>query len=377
MNKSVEKAVEAPFIHVVAVDDGSGNIAMIYEDEAGEYNELIMPSLVEAGVAATFGETPVQAWVVGGNEYTVNPSTTKPLSTLDPDYQVGEVSRVLVNDILVKSGLGGKPCVIGCTIPVNQYYLPADTDGDRTDHARIQEKQASLLSKIESFQGIFTPPEILHVEVYPECLTAYVYCAVAVQERKKMGDDPDGAHTTLIVDLGEFTADFAILETGYKIDRYATYEHGIHKMISFFRSMILRDARSLGLPDVSSMPIKYFKLAIERGYIGSPSDSPAAIAARVDVTPYIERAANKLNELLLADIREVTRGQLISMTRVVFVGGGANLLREQAREWCHTVVIPEEPELAVVRGMHIMLNQRRDSLVEQARNNMKDAEHGR
>ncbi|MGL5304197.1 MAG: plasmid segregation protein ParM domain-containing protein, partial [Aeromonas sp.] len=212
MSEIFSDAAKKPFIYVVAIDDGSGNTAMSFDDEQGKRHELITPSLVEKGVSASFGEEPVLSWVVNGNEYTVNKATTSPLSTLDPDYQIGEVSRVLVNDTLVKAGIGGKPCIVGCSIPVNQYYLPADTDGDKRDKARIAAKKESILSKINSFQNISQPADIIAVEVYPECLPAYVACAFGDYAGKKDGDYPD-EHMTLIVDLGEFTADLAILET--------------------------------------------------------------------------------------------------------------------------------------------------------------------
>lgn len=363
-----EQVEQAPFIHVVAVDDGSGNIAVAYVNEAGEYIEHSQPSLIERGVGAAFGQKGVHAWSADGERYTIKAYTTKPISTLDPDYQVSAASRVLVNDAFARAGLGGQLCAIGATLPVDQYYMPADTGDDPHNWERIKAKEDSLKKAVVSLNGTSTPPTILHVSVYPEAIPAYIYCAYAErpgEDREAIGDYPE-RHKTLVVDLGEFTADFAILATGNEVVAYATHEHGVHRMVEHFRTLLIRDSAKLGLFDVTAMPAGDLKLAIERGFIGSDLNTKAAIAARIDVSSQIKEAADELNRLLLEDIRTLTRGQLKSMTRVVFVGGGANLLREHAQHWHQAVDIPLEPESAIVRGVYLLLSQERDNMIAAA-----------
>ncbi|WP_279448486.1 hypothetical protein [Aeromonas hydrophila] len=142
-------------------------------------------------------------------------------------------------------------------------------------------------------------------------------------------------------------------------------------MVEHFRTLLIRDSSKLGLYDITAMPAGDLKLAIERGYIGSDLSTPAAIAARIDVTSQINEAANELNRLLLEDIRTLTRGQLSTMTRVVFVGGGANLLREHAKQWHHAVDIPLQPESAIVRGVYLLLSQERESMTAAALEQME------
>lgn len=379
MNKPVVKTAEqeqsVPFINVVAVDDGSGNIAVAYENEAGDYIEHSQPSLIERGVGAAFGQKGVHAWDADGERYTTKAYTTKPISTLDPDYQISAASRVLVNDAFARAGLGGQYCSIGATLPVDQYYMPSDTREDPHNWARIRAKEDSLKRSVASLNGTSTPPIILHVAVYPEAIPAYIYCAYAErpgEDREEIGEYPE-RHTTLVVDLGEFTADFAVLATGNEVVSYATHEHGVHRMVEHFRTLLIRDSAKLGLYDITAMPAGDLKLAIERGYIGSDLDTKAAIAARIDVSAQISEAADELNRLLLDDIRTLTRGGLRSMTRVVFVGGGANLLREHAKQWHHSVDIPLEPESAIVRGVYLLLSQEREAMVEAALQQLMEA----
>ncbi|HHO0939075.1 TPA: plasmid segregation protein ParM domain-containing protein [Aeromonas hydrophila] len=371
--KQQEPQVEVPFIHVVAVDDGSGNIAVAYENEAGDYIEHTQPSLIERGVGAAFGQKGVHAWSADGERYTIKAYTTNPISTLEPDYQVSAPSRVLVNDAFARAGLGGKLCSIGCTLPVDQYYMPAGTGDDPRNWTRIKAKEDNLKKAVQSVNGSSTPPTILHVSVYPEAIPAYIYCAYAErpdEDREEIGEYPE-RHKTLVVDLGEFTNDLAILATGNEVVGYATHEHGVHRMVEHFRTLLIRDSSKLGLYDITAMPAGDLKLAIERGYIGSDLSTPAAIAARIDVTSQINEAANELNRLLLEDIRTLTRGQLSTMTRVVFVGGGANLLREHAKQWHHAVDIPLQPESAIVRGVYLLLSQERESMTAAALEQME------
>lgn len=365
MKKQHEQVADSQFIALVAVDDGSGNIAVAYEDAGGRYVEHSQPSIIERGVGAAFGQKGVHAWTTDGEQYTAKAYAANPVSTLDPNYQISRASRVLVNDAFARAGLGGINCVIGCTLPVDQYYMPqSGTDPRNWD--RIRAKQANLKASVTSASGNATPPNILSVAVYPEALPAYYYCAMAERPGEAPGDYPD-RHTTLIVDLGEFTADLAVLATGDEIVSYATHEHGVHRMVERFRAILIRDARQLNLFDVTAMPTGDLKLAITRGYIGSDLNTPQAIAARINVKAQIAEAADELDRLLQEDIRQLTRGQLQSMTRVIFVGGGANWLREHAQKWHHTVDIPLNPEAAIVRGVYLLLSQDGEAMIAKAR----------
>ena len=173
-------------------------------------------------------------------------------------------------------------------------------------------------------------------------------------------------HKTLVVDLGEFTDDLAIIGTGDEIIDFATHENGVHKMVQHFHTLLIRESGRLGLSDPKSMQTVDLKAIIKRGYIGSQLNTPGAIAARVDVTPLIKEAACALNDLLLSDIHTLCRGKMDSLTRIVFVGGGANWLSEQAKGWFHTVDIPKHPELAIVRGVHLLMKSEKASIMKRA-----------
>ena len=361
--KSAERTPEHPnpFVALVALDDGSGNIACSFHDASGAIYESHQPSLIEKGAAAGLGASHMSnsIWETEeGDRFTVRRNPTKPLTTLDPAYQLGQANRVLAIDTMAKANLGGVACVVGCTLPVEQFYNRGD-EAQPVNVERIQAKKANLMKRATNVYGAYESPVILSVKVFPEAFPAYYYCAS--KTRKDGAQDYPEEHKTLVVDLGEFTADLAIISTGNEFVDFSTHEHGVHLMVAHFRTLLARH-----LDDVQSMPDADVKNVIRRGYIGSDKDNPAAIAARIDVTHLIKESADYLNSLLLADIRELARGQMHNLDRIVFVGGGANWLSEQAMQWHHTVDIPSEPHMAVVRGVQLLLQSNAEDLQAEA-----------
>ena len=249
-----------------------------------------------------------------------------------------------------KANLGGVACVVGCTLPVEQFYNRGDAS-QPVNLARIQAKKDNLMGGCTNVYGAYEPPVILSVTVYPEALPAYYYCATREEGNQSYPEE----HKTLVVDLGEFTADYAV--------DFSTHEHGVHLMVSHFRTLLARERH---IEDVQSMLDSDVKAVISRGYIGSSLETPQAIAARIDVSDLVTEAAEYLNNMLQADIRELTRGQMNTLDRIVFVGGGANWLREQASRWHHSVDIPEQPHLAIVRGVQLLLQADADRLMDDA-----------
>lgn len=367
-NKAAANPAEHPnpFVALVALDDGSGNIACSFHDASGTVYESHQPSLIEKGAAAGLGASHMSnsIWETEeGDRFTVRRNPTKPLTTLDPAYQLGQANRVLAIDTMAKANLGGVACVVGCTLPVEQFYNRGD-EAQPVNVERIQAKKANLMKRATNVYGAYESPVILSVKVFPEAFPAYYYCAS--KTRKDGAQDYPEEHKTLVVDLGEFTADLAIISTGNEFVDFSTHEHGVHMMVSHFRTLLARERQRFYLDDVQSMSDADVKAIITRGYIGATLETPAAIAARIDVTPLIKEAAEYLNQMLLADIRELARGQMNTLDRIVFVGGGANWLREQAMQWHHTVDIPSEPHMAVVRGVQLLLQSNAAELQAEA-----------
>lgn len=342
----------------IAIDDGSGNIATHHTDVTGKVIESIAPSCVVPRVLSDLtANVSSQAWKTqDGGSFSVTISDANQINTCTKDYQLSVANRVLVHNAISKL-VDDQPVHLGCTLPTAQFYT-----GDN-DHPialdRIEDKRVNLMKSITNISGEAVSPIIDGITVYPEAIPAYVYCSQ--DENGNIAEDYPEEHTTLVVDLGRFTCDMAIVSTGYQISGYKTTENGVHKLTDYLLTLLNRNAISLGLSDTESYSEDQIKHIINRGYIGSNSEKDSAIAARKDVTPLITEAKEHLSSILFADMKELVK-DFNMLTRIIFVGGGANWLEEQSNQWFHTVDIPTNPEMAIVRGTYLMLKPKVDSL---------------
>ncbi|GAL07895.1 hypothetical protein JCM19237_275 [Photobacterium aphoticum] len=178
--------------------------------------------------------------------------------------------------------------------------------------------------------GAFARPNIAGIKVYPEAIPAYVYTSSLSPETYP------AEHTTLVVDLGRYTCDLAIISTGYQVTSFMTTEHGVQKLVDKFKVLLQQKSSSLGLNDISAFSATNIDQIIDLGYIGSTLETEQAIAARKDVSDLVLEAKEFLNAKILEDAIALAGGDFSMLTRIVFVGGGANWLNEQAQQ-CTTL----------------------------------------
>lgn len=344
---------------LVALDDGSGNIAFSYQDESGKLHEGHQPSIIEKGTAFDLGGVSSSAWEVeNGDRYTVRKASSNPENTCYREYQVSNANRVLVHDTLASAGLGGQHCIIGCTIPTTQYYNKGDAHSP-INTALLQQKKDSIAAKVTNITGNRQQAIVDKVVVFPEAIPAYVYVALA--EDGSMNAEYEDDTKTLVVDLGQFSNDLALIGEGFEVLEYSTSENGVHKMISHFHTLLNRNADALNLKATQALSPSDLRTIIDLGYIGSSSNKESAVNARIDATALINEAAKHLSDLVLSDIMKLLDSNLSTLSRIVFVGGGANWLREHATKWYHTVDIPPQPEMAIVRGVKILLKSQEEN----------------
>jgi plasmid segregation protein ParM len=342
------------FIPLVAIDDGSGNIAYSFLDPDGTLIEGHNPSIIEKGALMDLSGISDSAWVCeSGNAYTVRHASSNPEDTCYREYQVSEANRVLVNNTLANAGLDGQQIIIGCTVPTSHYYNKGDSQSPiNTD--LIEKKKASLNSPVTSYNGTTAAPILNKILVFPEAIPAYVY--VAIDDNGSFNEEYEHDIKTLVIDLGQFSNDLAIIGRGFEVIDYATSENGVHKMFEHFKTLLNRNADRLGLGATKALSNSDLRIIIDLGYIGSTSNKESAVKARIDVSDLVNEAAQYLADLVYSDMMKLTDSNLSTLTRIVFVGGGANWLQEHAQAWFHTIDIPEQPEMAIVRGVRKLLH---------------------
>ncbi|NDO81535.1 hypothetical protein CJP72_12390 [Citrobacter sp. NCU1] len=344
----------------VAVDAGSGNVALTFERD-GQMETYITPSLIRSGNQQTLSSETSSSWLTtdAGRErsYVVVNQGADLVDTCDPDYQVSAAHRVLVNEALVRAGLDGCDVIVAETLPVNQFY----SDIGKIDRSRIKAKADNLLIPVRNFNGDITPPRIAHVEVFPEAVPALI---------SAQNDIPDlaEAESVLVVDLGRFTCDMAVVDKDMQVISRRTSENGIHRMILRVHALLQEfEATSGKNINAKDLNIDSIDTIIRQGYIGSRLE--AARNKRIDVTSVISQAASELAEIIRADIRKVHRN-MRDVDALLLVGGGANYIGgklhdmpDYTADWHDVVFIPDYPETSIVRGVYFALDPVRDEIL--------------
>lgn len=360
-----DKIMSKPIL--VAVDGGSGNISIAFTLN-DEITTASIPARIRQGNAQAYDAEATTTWRTideNGEEttYSVVSKARDLIDTCDPDYQISAAHRVLVVNALAQMGLGGKDIIIGETLPANQYY-----GAERLDTARIEAKKKSLLTPVTNFTGKLKSPNIIGVKVYPEAVPA-VFSASITEEGEL---DPRFAQLDgkLVVDLGRFTCDIAYLDKDNNLISKYTSENGVHTLLKELHAMIVADADKLGIKDAKSIQYDALDRYIrETGRIVSAWDDSKSI----DLREYIDRAITSLIHRIKTDIRACWR-DLNTVDLIIVVGGGANYVggllpymkkRDLSAAWDCFVHIPDYPEFAIVRGVHLSMQHSEDAILAQ------------
>lgn len=348
----------------VAVDGGSGNIAVRYTDDKGGDVFQITPSLIRRGLLQQGTQESKSTWMTADKVLysVVDDATSMELeNTCDTIYQLSAQNRVLVLDALVKAGLASREVVIADTLPADQFY------GDNgINWARIEEKKKNIMQPITSYTGAVQPPRVVHSVIMPEAVTAFVSASLLADG----SDNPafEGVNRCLIVDLGRFTCDIAVVNSGLDVLNRVTTEHGVQVMVKRLHHLIQQHEADLGLTETTKLNLASMDGFIERGYIGS--QAKAREAQRKDIRHLVVQAAQELADMIKTDIRAMTKGFAGDIDMLLFVGGGANWLggklgyvKDFSQEWHDYTYIPDNPERAIVDGAFLMLEQRKEHIL--------------
>lgn len=343
---------------LVALDAGSGNVAMRFLDDNNELKQFIMPSLIRSGKMQRGSKASTSTWITdNGAVYSVTSTGSRQqlINTLDPAYQIGDAHRVLVHDALAKAGLSGREVIIADTLPADQYFH-ANQD---INFDRIELKKESLMKPVTNESGLVPPAKVIKVTVFPEAVPAFVSCLYKDDGTTEKAFDK--CTSSIVVDIGRFTNDMARLDENNEVIDRRTTENGIHVMIDRVHTLIQENEKTLGLKETKEIDTASLDKFIRNGYIGSEAESQKEY--RVDIRPIVRQAAQELVNAIEEDIRSMHRN-LLDIDILVFVGGGANWLGgglgddyvpNLAKQWHNNVFIPENPEMAIVRGVHLMM----------------------
>jgi plasmid segregation protein ParM len=315
----------------VGVDDGHARIKLVLPDgqtfvtaSRGKQGRHLLS--MDGGASVGLYSTD------DGREYTVDQHLSDFEDTRTEEYPHSTLNRVLVHHGLHLAGLAGKEVAIATGLPVAYFYLP---DGS---------KKADLIDakRLSLSRTVFRGEEAVTVRrnvVTTEAIAAYIDQMVDMEGNDTPLSDELSQQTVGVIDIGGRTTDCAVVLPGSSIEvkRSGSFDIGVLALNDIVSAHLRNKFR------LSHLMAKAVEAAITTGqfkYFGKAEDVSAIVSGEK------ERLAQEILTAVRAKI-----GSGGDLDRVLIVGGGSIVLREQLMEAFPHCLIPEQPEFANARGM--------------------------
>lgn len=300
----------------VGCDDGHYGIKVC----AGENVFFTLPSRAHPGRLATSsiagGKTEDLIYETADGEFvtiTANDMLSPAVDTRLPDYPTSSPNRALVAHALRSAGIKGDVSIV-TGLPVNRFYL----EGNRNDEL-IEGKRASLLRPVRCLSGAETPRVVSH-KVISEAVASYYDALLDFEggynmEFKEISDEEPVA----VVDAGGKTLDVATIKeggTGIYPGWSGTADAGVLYLYDN-----LDAALRLRFEITDPIPFERLDRAIATGKFRVYSE-------RHDVRNIVGEQLDQFADRVSFEARKFL-GDASRFGKVLFVGGGANLLADR------------------------------------------------
>lgn len=268
-----------------------------------------------------------------GQTFTVSEFLPHYEDTRFNNYPRSELNRALVHDALRRAGYGGRNVRITTGLPVSYYYLP---NGEK-NQTLIDAKVANLRKGVTSSLPL---ANIVENTVTTEAVAAFVDQLMDI-DGTPSDDYEDLVNVSIgVIDVGGKTTDSAVLLPNMYVDtsRSGSSDVGVLQLVEALGAKL---RAKLDLDNALSTT------AIERAL----RTGTVRISGREEsVQEIIEEEKERLAAHIMSAVRTKV-GSGSDLDRVLFVGGGAIVLKDQLlRHYPHGVV-PDHPEFANARGM--------------------------
>jgi len=322
------------FIPVVADDNGYAEHKLCFwEGEPGKSPivELSFPSRAAMGAQSMSMEGQLSGvYQIGDSRWTVGSHVHDPENTRAGEYAKSDLNTVLVNHALIHAGFSGKDVRVATGLPYEDFY---DEDGMRVDY--IESVKESIRREVSAL-GKTDVANIVDNKVYPESTAAWIDVSVDTETGEVTAENENGV---AVVDIGGNTTDVTYINPGntdINRERSGTREIGVLHVRDKLRRLFMK---SFDVDEVSDAQLdkalrtKTFKLFGEEQ----------------DVTELVSEAIRDVGQKVLNFVSEKV-GTGAQLDYIVFVGGGAELMRDVVSNYGHALV-PERPQFANARGM--------------------------
>ena len=315
---------------LVVIDEGSAQAKATFRTMDGEIVTRIVPARVaEQAKVDLNGYAESAYFTEEGGEYTVNGDFDDIIRTNIPSYQTSEANRALIHETLRIAGFGGDSVRVAVTLPMNQFF--SKVRGAPVNQKLIAKKKRNVLGGIKSASG--KPlAEIIDCKVYPEGIPALFDTIRDDSGSLKPGFEE--GMKILVIDIGGTTTDVSVVTPNGTIESYDSFNTGVLTVAERFSELA---APEFGLKRI---PRALAEQALKTRHLKN-----------MDVSELVSRASRTVMMTILRELEAmVSTPELLD--KVLIVGGGAALMgKELAEEMGVGVLIPENPDMAISRGI--------------------------
>lgn len=315
----------------VAVDNGYADQKICYWDATNKkIISKTLPSRAQMGAMCmdAAGEY-IGVYDIDGSSWTVGPNVTDPYAIRGYSYAWSELNTVLVNHSLIVAEMSGKRVRLVTGLPFEQYF---NTDGVNSEV--IARVKAAMKVPVTSRDGKPTAIIEKHV-IAPESTAAWLDFALDNNCRQVISDFSRAA----IVDIGGNTTDVSYINANNTVnrDKSGTKRLGVLDVKKQLRTEIIKNHK------VDDVPESELDRAVREGAIklfGQIMPVEAELKAAKKIV--LAKLDNFISEMV---------GDASDLDFIVFVGGGAAVLKDVIDEYGKNSRVPNEPEFANARGM--------------------------
>lgn len=328
-----EKSNSKPSLINVAVDDGYAQTKLVGEcPKTGEMQKHTLRSSIRTGRSSLggFGGGGIGLYSTEEGEYFTVSEEIESENTQFDGFHVSAMNRVLVNHSLINAGYGGCNIRLVTGLPVADYYMDDERDGEH-----IEAKKENLKKAVTASSG---EPMPVIGEVRIGCQAVAAWFDYVLDDNLKQVNDSKGR--VAIVDIGGRTTDIAVVIGGAAIDHASSGTANIG-VLDVYKTFHKELRKFFGIK--TEFPLEQIDIAVRTGKMKLWNKEQ-------DVSEIVEGVVRE-HESQIA--REVERriGSAANLAAVVFVGGGSALFRSIAGRFPNGHM-PDDPEFSNAKGLY-------------------------
>lgn len=312
------------------VDNGHAQQKCAYFD-GGEIKLKISPSRAETG-ATSMGilNEGTNVYDIADSTFTVGEDVQNPISLRSAQYAYSEVNAVLVHNSLHAAGFSGQKVVLATGLPYAHYYL-----NGKPNLPLINKVKESLQVKVTPRNKTIPPIEIVEHHIFAESTAAFIDFGLDWETKQLMKI----SRGVCVIDMGGQTTDITVVDSSLSVDdkRSGSSNIGVLSIRDKLKQYISQKF------DVSSLPDSVVDEALRTGVV-------TLWGQENDVTNEVVLAKRSQFDELIAFINEKI-GDGAALDLILFVGGGANLLKDEMSKAKPYIKVPNNAEGANAGGL--------------------------